>query len=51
MEKRKAEKWKPIRTRGKIEVDKQNVSSTTTASSDGLPLFHFALFRQDVNPA
>ena len=43
-EKRKAEKWKPIRTRGKTEAD--NVSLTTIASSNWLPLF-----RQSVNPA
>jgi len=39
LEKRKAEKRKPIRTRGKTEADKRNVPSTITASSDWFPLF------------
>ena len=50
-EKRKAEKRKPIKTRGKTEVDKRNVPPTSTANSDWFLLFRFPLFRQDVNPA
>jgi len=38
----KTEKRKPIRIRGKTEVDKRNVSPTTIASFDWLALFRFS---------